>query len=125
MPMYSDGVRDMFYYEAFDYAAYNKMCLDTYGVRPDYDFALNFFGGVTDSEYLSSSRIMFTNGDLDPWSGASPNTNLSSELPSCLIRFGAHHLDLRPPNVLDPPDATKCRNEVLSNLKRWISQVKI
>jgi hypothetical protein len=49
MPMNMDGVKDMFYQDNFDYAAYNKACLDSFGVRPDYDFALNFFGGVTDN----------------------------------------------------------------------------
>jgi len=46
---------------------------------------LDHFGGVTDNEYKSSSKIVFTNGGLDPWSGASPTTNLTIDLPSCYI----------------------------------------
>ena len=86
MPMNQDGVKDMFYEAPFDYEEYNAFCYDTYGIMPDYDYTLNHFGGVTDKEYLSASRIIFTNGGLDPWSGASPTKDLSSTLLSCFIR---------------------------------------
>lgn len=98
MPMNQDGVKDMFYEAPFDYDEYDAFCYDNYGIKPDYDFTLNHFGGVTDKEYLSASRIIFTNGGLDPWSGASPTKDLSSTLLSCFIPDGAHHLDLRPPD---------------------------
>jgi hypothetical protein len=48
-------------------------------------------------------------------------------LPSCLIGkiinnidYGAHHLDLRPPNAADPRSVIECRALVLSTLKKWI-----
>jgi lysosomal Pro-X carboxypeptidase len=74
---------------------------------------------------MSASRIIFTNGNLDPWSGASPTTTLKTDLPACYIEFGAHHLDLRPPNALDPPDAVKCRAQVLEYLKKWIQESRM
>lgn len=77
MPMNMDGKNDMFYAANFDYDAYSTECQNSYGIQPDYEYTLNHFGGVKDSDYLSSSRIIFTNGGLDPWSGASPVTNLS------------------------------------------------
>jgi hypothetical protein len=51
MPMNQDGVKDMFYPEQFDYQAYSDWCFETYGLKPDYDYTLNHFGGVTDKEY--------------------------------------------------------------------------
>ena len=86
MPMNQDGVNDMFYAAPFDYDGYTAMCYDQFGIKPDYDYTLNHFGGVTDKEYLSASRIVFTNGGLDPWSGASPTKDLSEHLPACFIR---------------------------------------
>ncbi len=86
MPMNMDGVNDMFYSEKFDFQAYSDWCFATYGLRPDYDYTLNHFGGVTDKEYLAASHIIFTNGGLDPWSGASPTKTLGTTLPSCYIR---------------------------------------
>lgn len=48
MPMNLDGIKDMFYYDPFDFDAYSSFCNQTYGVVPDYDFTLNFFGGRVD-----------------------------------------------------------------------------
>ena len=87
MPMNQDGVSDMFYAAPFDYDGYNAECLQNYGIVPDYDYTLNHFGGITDKEYLAASNIVFTNGGLDPWSGASPLKDLSSSLVACVIRI--------------------------------------
>lgn len=124
MPMDMSGTKDMFYNAPFDYGYYNTFCNSTYGIVPDYNFTLNFFGGRTDSEMKSHTRIFFTNGNLDPWSGASPLANLTSELPACLIELGAHHLDLRPPNAADPPSANACRSQALYHLNRWLKEIR-
>lgn len=86
MPMTTDGVHDMYYPSDFDYDAYSQECWDSFKMKPDYEYTLNHFGGVTDEEYLSSSRIVFTNGGLDPWSGASPRSDLSKNLKACFMR---------------------------------------
>jgi hypothetical protein len=36
MPMNTDGKKDMFYPENFDYNAYTEYCQETYGIKPDY-----------------------------------------------------------------------------------------
>jgi lysosomal Pro-X carboxypeptidase len=38
------------------------------------------------------------------------------------IEGGAHHLDLRPPNDLDPPTVTEARAIEMANIKKWISE---
>ena len=87
MPMDTNGATDMFYPSKFDYDAYDEECYSAFQIKPDYDYPLNHFGGVTDKEYLAHSKIVFTNGGLDPWSGASPTKNLSDTLVACLIRI--------------------------------------
>jgi lysosomal Pro-X carboxypeptidase len=116
MPMTMDGVKDMFYPQSFDYEAYSADCKSSFGIQPDYEYTLNHFGGVTDEEYKSASNIFFTNGGLDPWSGASPTISLTSSLVSFVIRTyiyniatGAHHLDLRAPNPADPREVVLAR----------------
>ena len=121
MPISMSGTKDMFYDAPFDFRSYSNYCNSTYGIVPDYDFTLNFFGGRTDKELKSYSRIFFTNGDLDPWSGASPLQNISDTLVGCYIRYGAHHLDLRSPNPADPPNVVYCRNMLLSTLNKWLN----
>jgi hypothetical protein len=46
--MSTDGVKDMFWPAQFDYADYDNYCYQSYGIKPDYDYTLNHFGGVTD-----------------------------------------------------------------------------
>lgn len=48
MPMSMDGVKDMFYKADFNYKEYSDYCHESYGIRPDYDYVLNHFGGITD-----------------------------------------------------------------------------
>lgn len=36
------------------------------------------------------------------------------------LDYGAHHLDLRPPNPADPRSAHLCRQLVMDHLKKWI-----
>ena len=86
MPMNTDGVQDMFWAAQFDYDAYSEECSKDFGIQPDYDYTLNHFGGITNQEYMAASRIIFTNGGLDPWSGASPTKHLSPTLVSCFMR---------------------------------------
>ena len=49
MPIEMNGVKDMFYNEPFDFSSYTSYCNSTYGITPDYNFTLNFFGGRTDN----------------------------------------------------------------------------
>ena len=69
-----------------------------------YNWALDYFGGHTDNELKSYSRILFLNGELDPWSTGGVTTTLNEEndLISIYMPDCAHHLDLRSPNPLDP-----------------------
>ena len=51
---------------------------------------------------------MYSNGDLDPWSGGSPlETIVKNSVVSINIELAAHHLDLRSPNELDPEPVRK------------------
>ena len=87
MPMNTDGKIDMFYPENFDYTDYDNYCKTAFGLKPDYEYILNHFGGITDKEYKTASKIFFTNGALDPWSGASPLHEINPDLPTCILRM--------------------------------------
>jgi len=48
MPMESDGVNDMFRPMKWDSDAYSEECFKKFGVRPDYNWTLDFYGGRND-----------------------------------------------------------------------------
>jgi lysosomal Pro-X carboxypeptidase len=103
------GEDSMFIPLKIDYASYTKMCQDNYGLTPQYNWALDYFGGYNiDKDFLSVTNIVWSNGELDPWRAGGLNKNVSADGSSIAlyIEGGAHHLDLRPPNDLDPPLVT-------------------
>ena len=58
----------MFIEDPFNYTAYTEFCQSTYGLTPNYDWALNIFGGFNlTRDFKSMSNIIFSNGELDPW----------------------------------------------------------
>ena len=104
------------------------MCQEQYGLTPNYNYTLDHYGGVRDSEMLGYSNIFFSNGKLDPWrynvfsnkSGASPLYSLSDTLPAVYMDDCSHHLDLRPPNSKDPKSVIIGRQMEIDFLSRLI-----
>ena len=95
------GNDSMFIEQAFDYDEYTKMCQDAYGLTPDYDWALRYFGGFyNEKDFMAVTNTIFSNGQLDPWRAGGLNQNVTTDGTgiALYIEGGAHHLDLRPPN---------------------------
>lgn len=76
------GPNSMFLPDTFNETAYTEECIQKYGITPDYDWAWRMFGGQLNvpRDYMHYSNIIFTNGNLDPWSTGGvdcglPNTN--------------------------------------------------
>jgi len=121
------GADSMFIPEAFDYDSYTKMCQKTYGLTPDYDWALTYFGGYNiTQDFLSATNIVFSNGELDPWRAGGLNSNVTVDKTgvALYIEGGAHHLDLRLPNVADPTTVTTARNIEMMNIQNWIAEYR-
>lgn len=122
------GAKSMFLEEPFDYDAYTKGCQETYGLTPDYTWALREFGGANPTynytkDYLSYSNIIFSNGELDPWRAGGVNNYVSPDLPVYLIRGGAHHLDLRLPNATTDTNTTDVywvREQEKMLISQWV-----
>merc|ERR1712168_1547487 len=86
------------------------------------EFSVRFWG----SDVFSSSNIVFSNGDLDPWGSAgilNPNSANPSIIPVPVIG-GAHHLDLRLDHPLDPPGVREARNKEVFAISNWIKQFR-
>ncbi|KRX08961.1 hypothetical protein PPERSA_08164 [Pseudocohnilembus persalinus] len=120
MPM--DSGDSMFNFFMWDGELYSQNCYDQWGLKTNYDWALNFYGGKTDEEFQYSSNIFLSNGELDPWSGGGIYYENNLDFDYVLMPMCAHHLDLRSPNPADPIYVKKGRNLEREAIYRWIQQ---
>ena len=60
----------------------------------------------------------------DPWRGGGVQYTVSEkdEMVAILIEQGAHHLDLRAPNSLDPQSVISARKKEIEYIHRWIEK---
>ncbi|TGZ71621.1 hypothetical protein CRM22_002534 [Opisthorchis felineus] len=118
-PMCSNG-DGMFPPLEWDPVVFCQSCFDKFAVRPRLNWsAVEFWG----KNIKTATNIVFSNGDLDPWSAFGVLTD--DQAPGCnVIRIpsGAHHLDLRAKNELDPPDVVDARQRELQHIKDWIDE---
>ncbi|XP_046854459.1 lysosomal Pro-X carboxypeptidase-like [Xenia sp. Carnegie-2017] len=121
MPLCANGNDDMFYQFDWDFPAYAKGCEKSYGVKPSLFWAEIQYGG---KKISSHSNIVFSNGDLDPWSGGGITKSISDTLVAVVIKNGAHHLDLRHKNKDDPQSVIDARNLEKKYMKKWIIEWK-
>lgn len=120
MPVAQDSVHDMFYPMPWSLASYVANCVRTYdGTVPRPDWVATHYGGHNIGEY---SNIVFSNGDLDPWSGGGVLANQSASLPAVYIEGGAHHLDLRASNPADPPSVVAARAFHRRSIAKWLEE---
>ncbi|KAJ8603273.1 hypothetical protein CTAYLR_006955 [Chrysophaeum taylorii] len=107
----------------FSLATQDETCTNLYGLAPNTTALTDIYGGYALPNTLS--RVFFSNGLLDPWSGGGffpefyPNATEKNAF--CVMPNAAHHLDLRAPNPADPPDVARCRAEAKHTLEAWIA----
>ncbi|MCP9258283.1 Lysosomal Pro-X carboxypeptidase [Dirofilaria immitis] len=77
--------------------------------------------------FNATGNIIFSNGNLDPWSAGGVYENSSDNIDTTekgIYTFymldAAHHLDLRTPSTCDPPSVTYERFQVVNIIKCWI-----
>jgi len=115
----------MFLAAPIDYDANTKYCQETFGLTPQYSWALDYFGGYDIyKDFLHLTNIVFSNGDLDPWMAGGLNYNVTADGSgiALLIEGGAHHLDLRLPTDQDPVFLTEARAIETAHIKKWIDE---
>ncbi len=122
IPFSQSEYNTMFLDEVWNADVDTQNCLQWFGLKPQYTWAIDTFGGRNvKKDFYYASNIIFTNGDLDPWSTGGVTTNINNNIYVKVIKGGAHHLDLRSPNDLDPQDVTDTRAEVTELINQWIA----
>ncbi|XP_017400421.1 lysosomal Pro-X carboxypeptidase isoform X1 [Cebus imitator] len=117
MPFCTNGVDDMFEPHSWNLKELSDDCFQQWGVRPRPSWITTMYGGKNIS---SHTNIVFSNGELDPWSGGGVTKDITDTLVAVTISEGAHHLDLRAKNALDPTSVLLARSLEVRHMKNWI-----
>jgi dipeptidyl-peptidase II len=122
----TNNVTDMFPPYEWNMDTLTSYCKKRWNVVPNPNWTRTYFGGTAADPAKafreSGSRIIFSNGLLDPWHGGGFLQDLGPEMPAIILPNGAHHLDLRAANKDDPPSTTKAREEELTYIRRWLKE---
>lgn len=123
-PMPTDGVTDFEVSHTPNKTAYYARCRHRWNVEPRPGWEeMNFMG----SHIATGSNIFLASGQLDPWRAAGIQAVPKGAPDSIVVRIienGAHHLDLRESNPLDPPSVVNIRREQKASIRRWIDEWK-
>jgi len=111
MPIGTDPAASCWTWINWDQAGWTADCKSKFDLTPQYDWALDYFGGRWPSaDFEHSSNIIFSNGNIDPWSGGGLMSNVTTNTIALVIEDGAHHLDLRlPVEESDPASVNVAR----------------
>lgn len=128
MPINQNGVSDMFWPVLFNASQRIQECQDLYKITPQYNWALDYFGGRKPSiDFKNVHNIIFSNGELDPWGVGGVIANLTNKdttnTIALHIKDSAHHLDLRAPNEKDPKSVTEAREIEMTYIQKFIDDV--
>lgn len=105
-----------------------KRCQAQYGVVPRQDWEESHFWGPNIG---TGSNIFLSAGQLDPWRAAGiavvpPVAGIPAGQASSIEvhenLMGAHHLDIRASNPLDPQSVKDCRTKQAAAIDRWIAE---
>ena len=108
----------------FPLSFFTNLCVDLYGKYYDSDF-LNtrvrrtniMYGGLRPD----LRKVIFTNGDVDPWHALSVLEDLNENSPAILIKGSSHCRDLNADKPTDVQDLVEAREKVRKIIGSWIN----
>lgn len=109
----------MFPYLPFNASMRDEYCKSKYKIVPRRNWLKEHMWG---KEINSTSNIIFSNGNLDPWAPGGVFYNISDRVFSIIIKGGAHHLDLRGSNPADPQSVILAREFEQETIRKWITK---
>merc|ERR1711990_1351504 len=101
-------------------------CIESFGLTPQYEYALDVWGGRDPTmDYYGASNIIWSNGRNDPWSMGGIMEDISPDMKALPIHGAAHHEDLRLPCPdTDRPQVTEARAYETKIIGTWLKDWK-
>ncbi len=113
----------MFFESPYNISFLQQHCQQAWQVQPQLQwitarYALPSFRGA--------SRIVFSNGLQDPWSGASLQQSPAPERDLVVLNVSesGHHLDLFFSTELDPPSVVQARQTEMAFVRQWVAEAR-
>ncbi|CAD7698965.1 unnamed protein product [Ostreobium quekettii] len=120
-PFGMDGVNDMFWDAPYNESETIKWCVNDIGALPRPLWATTEWGG---RKIHTTSNIVFSNGEYDPWRGGGVTNHESDSVTVFTIAEAGHHVDLmfsRPEDT----DAIKAARAIeLTSISKWIAEAR-
>lgn len=117
-PFCGNGVSDMFYPFTWNATAEKERCQREFGITPDFYGTVLMYGG---SKFSTATNIIFSNGELDPWSALGIHEPPSDEVVVLEIPGAAHHTDLRFAGPADSEAVKQARIVEKNYIRQWIT----
>ncbi|XP_078236223.1 thymus-specific serine protease isoform X1 [Pogona vitticeps] len=86
--------------------------------------AVSFTNDYYGADHPKASRVLFVNGDIDPWHALSIVKNQSRSELALLINGTAHCADMISPKPTDPQPLIQAREKITSQVGEWLNLAK-
>ena len=70
----------------------------------------------------AATRILYPNGDVDPWHGLSVLKPPTPELPVLMVEGASHHAWTHPSRATDQPSVVAARAAIRKQVAAWLAQ---
>lgn len=114
-----------FFLPQIDLAYDLQLCQDVYGFKQNdvfkhIDFTNLYYG----ADKPDGARILFVNGDIDPWHALGVIESLSQDEVAVFIKGASHCQDMQSSRDYDSVDLINGRKMIEGQLARWLLQAK-
>lgn len=105
----------------------DTFCRTDYGISQDeiasaIEKTNAHYGGLRPDLSHNASRILYVNGDVDPWSGLSILKAPSPSLPTLLVPGASHHAWTHPSLPTDQASVVEARSTIRQQLRVWLAE---
>jgi lysosomal Pro-X carboxypeptidase len=118
-----NGVSDMFWPRSDSGASVRNRCERRFGILPRRRWIAASTGGGPRG-LAAVTRVVYSNGELDPWSSGGVRSSLGPETVAVDIPEGGHHADLFFAHPEDPPSLIAARVTTMALVRDWIVQFR-
>ena len=105
----------------------DSFCLQEWGISPaqiqaNIDATNAHYGALRPDVAHNATRIMYVNGDVDPWSGLGILSSPAPTLPTLIVSGASHHAWTHPSTPKDQPSVVKARGLIRKQVAAWLNE---